>query len=200
MDGPPKLTKHSMQKPLHTIADIRTGHTFRKKIEFDPAGEISVLQLNEFGRGGRIDASVLQRIQWKWSGPPPVLAEGEIVLPARGVYEDAAIALGNAKIVPTNQFLLIRVHAQVVTPDYLCWYLNQSAARNHFLANRRGTKIPMLSKQALGALPVAVPSMQAQQKIVALHHLSQDERRLTEQLLRNRETMLTGIWQRLLES
>ena len=36
-----------MLKPLQSIADIRTGHTFRDKITDDPQGDVHVLQIKD---------------------------------------------------------------------------------------------------------------------------------------------------------
>src|SRR5882672_6459210 len=200
MDGPLKQPNLTMRKPLHTLADIRIGHSFRGGITNDPAGDVRVLQIKDIKGQDALDASGLPRIVWESSSAPPLLAAGDVVIAGRGEHHHAAIADGHDKIVPTSLFLVLRVRGKTVAPEYLRWYLNQPAARIYFHENRNGSNIQLLSKQALGELPVAVPSMQAQQEIVALHRLSQDERRLTEQLLRNREMMLSGIWQRLLES
>lgn len=199
MDGSPHET-NAMRKSLHSLADIRVGHTFRGRIESDPAGTVRVLQIKDIRADGSIDDSALPHVQWQAGGPPPTLAAGDIVVPARGTHSTAAIADGMAPIVPTSQFWVLRTRAQFVTPEYLCWYLNQPAARNYFAANRAGTNMPMLNKQALGLLSVPVPARQAQQRIITLHRLWVDEQRLNEQLLRNRETMLAGIFHRLLES
>jgi hypothetical protein len=196
MDGP----LDEMKKTLHNLAEIRIGHSFRGRIDNDPAGDVRVLQIKDVKRQDILDASAMPRIAWQGSGDPPLLAAGDIVLAGRGEHHHAAMADGADKIVPTSLFLVLRVRDSAVIPEYLRWYLNQSTARSYFREHRTGSNIPMLSKQALGALPVPVPSLQAQQKIVALHRLAQDERRLTEQLLVNREMMLDGIAQRLLES
>jgi restriction endonuclease S subunit len=57
----------------------------------------------------------------------------------------------------------------------------------------------MLRIHTLGALPVPVPPLETQRKIVALQRLWEQEKQLTERLLHNRETMLAGIFQHLLE-
>lgn len=59
--------------------------------------------------------------------------------------------------------------------------------------------MPMLNKQSLGALPVKLPPLATQQKIVFIQRCWEQEKQLTEQLLSNRELMLDGIFQQLLE-
>lgn len=200
MDGPFEQPNHAMRRPLHSLADIRIGHSFRGRIDDDPAGDVRVLQIKDVKGQDILDASAMPRISWQGFGSPPLLEAGDIVLAGRGEHHHAAMADGVDRIVPTSLFLVLRVRGKAVLPEYLRWYLNQSTARSFFREHRTGSNIPMLSKQALGALLVPVPSLQAQEKIVALHRLAKEERRITEQLLVNREAMFAGIAQRLLES
>lgn len=187
-------------KSLQTIADIRAGYTFRTKITDDPQGGIRVLQIKDIKGRSEVQPEPLPRIQWQGAGAPPLLAAGDIVLPARGEYYNAAIADGAVPVIATSQFFVLEVRNKAITPEFLCWYLNQPAAQNYFRANRTGTGMPMLGKQILGALPVPVPPLATQHKIVALQRLWEREKQVTEQLLHNRETMLAGIFQHLLES
>lgn len=188
-----------MRKPLQAIADIRTGHTFRGKLPEDPQGDVRVLQIKDIkGHAARLP-DTLPRIRWQGSGPPPLLAAGDIVLPSRGEYYEAVMADGKTPVVATSQLFVLRVHNKAVTPEFLCWYLNQPAARNYFHANRTGSNISMLSRHTLGVLPVVVPPLETQHKIVGLQRLWERERHITEQLLHNRETLLKGVFQHLLE-
>jgi hypothetical protein len=187
-----------MRKPLQAIADIRAGYTFRGKIEEDSQGDVYVLQIKDIkGCGGKFPAD-LPRIHWVGAGQPPVLAAGDIVMPARGEYYEAVVADGTLPVVPTSQLFVLHVRNEAVIPEYLCWFLNQSVTRSYFEANRMGTNMPMLTKQVLGELVVVVP-LEKQHRIVALQRLWEQEKRVTEELLRNQETMLKGIFKKLLE-
>jgi len=188
-----------MRKPLYALADIRTGHTFRGKIVHDTQGKIHILQIKDIKGRGRIQPDRLPRMQWPGTGEPLLLEAGDIVLPARGEYQNAAIIDGMAPMVASSQLFVLQPRSKAITPEFLSWYLNQPAAQNYFRINRTGSNIPMLSKQALGALPVSIPPLRTQHKITALQALWEREKRLAEQLLHNREQMLTGMFQKLLE-
>ena len=138
-------------------------------------------------------------MKWTSNLKPPFLVSGDVVLPARGEFYDAALADGGDKIVPSSQLFVLRPRKGSVTPEFLCWYLNQPVARRHFLANRKGTSIPMISRQVVADLPVPVPPPETQRKVVALQRLADRERKVTEQLLHNREVMLNGIFKHLLD-
>jgi restriction endonuclease S subunit len=92
------------------------------------------------------------------------------------------------------------VRGSAVTPQFLCWYLNQPATGQKLLSMLSGTNMPMLGKHALASLPVTVPPLDMQERIVRLNFLWEYEKQVTQQLLLNREKMLSGIFHRLLES
>ncbi len=191
-----------MRKPLQALADlaeIRSGYTFRARVQDDPLGDVSVLQIKDLKGHGDGFPKELPRIRWEGAGAPPVLAAGDIVLPGRGEYHEAVMADGKVPVIATSQMFVLRVQGRAVTPQYLCWYLNQPQAGAYFRAHLTGSNMPMLTKQALAAMPVPVPPLETQHKIIALQRLWERERDLTQRLLHNRETLFKGIFQHLLE-
>ncbi len=188
-----------MHKPLHTIASVRAGRTFRIKIMTDPHGGIPVLQIKDLKDRATLSAERLPRINSRGTKVTANVQPGDIVLPARGEYYNASILQGNESVVATSQLFVVHRTSTDVTSAYLSWYLNQAAAQQYFLTHRSGTSIPMLSKQSLGALPITVPPLATQHKIVSIQRCWELEQRLTKQLLNNREHMLNGIFQQLLE-
>ncbi|WP_241084822.1 restriction endonuclease subunit S [Candidatus Vondammii sp. HM_W22] len=187
------------RKPLNTIAGIRAGHTFRGKINEDPEGNLPVLQIRDLKDRAMLTADQLPRIRWQGAKEAATVQPGDILLPARGEYYRASILLGDEPVVATSQLFVLRLTSQQIMPEYLNWYLNQSVAQHYFLIHRSGSGMPMLNKQSLGALPVAVPPMATQEKIVSVQRCWEQEQRLTKQLLANRQQMLNGIFQQLLE-
>ncbi len=189
-----------MHKPLNTIADIRAGHTFRGRINEDPAGNIPVLQIKDLKDQVMLTADQLPRINWQGAKEATTARAGDILLPARGEYYRASVLQGDEPVIATSQLFVLRLTSKDITPEYLNWYMNQRAAQNYFRTHRSGTSMPMLNKQSLGALPVAVPPLVTQEKIVSVQRCWEQEKQLTEQLLTNREKMLNGIFQQLLET
>jgi restriction endonuclease S subunit len=193
-----------MQYQLNTIVDIRSGHTFRGRIDEDPEGNVPVLQIKDLKDQAILTADCLPRINWpskKTGARATATAQpGDILLPARGEYYQASVLQSNEPVIATSQLFILRLTSKDIMPEYLRWYMNQSAAQNYFLTHRSGTSMPMLNKQSLGALPIVVPPLATQEKIVSVQRCWEQEKQLTEQLLTNREKMLNGIFQQLLEA
>lgn len=188
-----------MRKPLNTIANIRAGHTFRGKINEDPTGNLPVLQIKDLKGRAMLTADQLSRINWQGAKVVATVQPGEILLPARGEYYRASILLGDEPVIATSQLYVLRLTSKEITPEFLNWYLNQSPAQHYFQTHRSGTSMPMLNKQSLGALPIAVPTLATQEKIVSVQRCWEQEQQLTKQLLANRKKMFNGIFQQLLE-
>jgi restriction endonuclease S subunit len=203
------LKQHKlMHKPLSTIAEIRSGQTFRGSIKDSPTGNVRVLQIRDIKACTEIAPGTLPRIRWISSHQTGRLKDGDIVMPARGEYYSAAMyktvtdgkdGSSETPVVATNQLFILNSRTAEVTNEYLCWYLNQQAPQQYFKTYCNRTSIAMLNIQSLGALPVPLPALEIQHKIVALHQCWQREQQLTQQLLNNREQMLKGVYQQLLE-
>lgn len=189
-----------MRKPLRSLAEIRVGHSFRTRIEDDPQGDIRVLQIRDVREGAEIPVELLPRMAWSMVNQAPLLKPGDVVLPARGDRYDAVLIRSSAPTLASGQLYILHPNRAGLTPEYLCWYLNQAEARNYILKNRAGTGIPTLSRPVLGDMPVPVPALETQRKIVELQQLWQQEQSLTQQLLTNRQKMLDGIFSKFLES
>lgn len=187
------------KKPLKHIADLRAGHTFKTRIDYDPLGEIPVLQIRDITDSSRLSTEHLPRIRLADHKVGPNVQAGDVVLPVRGEQYRAAALIGPEAAIASSHLFILHPKTPHLLADYLSWYLNQSSAQNYFLSHRTGTSIPMLRKSALGELQVPVPALDIQQKIVKLQQGFEREQQLTRQLLDNREKMLKGIFQQLLE-
>lgn len=189
-----------MRKPLHTLADIRVGYSFRTKIENDAQGDVRVLQISDIRNTSALDPQALPMVRWPVASRPPLLRRGDVVMPARGDHYEARVMESDEPMVASGQLFVIAPKSAAVHPGFLCWFLNQPESTNYMLKNRAGSSIPSLSRAALGDLPVTLPGLETQQKILDLAQLWQREQELSQRLLANRQKMLEGIYNKLLES
>ena len=83
-----------------------------------------------------------------------------------------------------------------VLPAYLLWYINLPAIQAALAAQAEGTAVRMISKTALEALEVPVPSRRKQQLIVEVSALATAEQELMEQIARERKRFADGVLMR----
>ena len=185
---------------LESIADIRTGYTFRKAISLQDSTGLLGLQISDLRQKNVIESSALPAIQWPGKGRPPVLGLGDVVIVAKGSENNAAIFLDpKHRVVPSSQLLILTVKdTRQVSSKFLCWLLNSHETQRKISEFHSGTKIYSISKKDLQKIPVPVPELETQEKILSLACIFDDETRLTHALLRNREVMVREMSKKLL--
>lgn len=194
---------------LSDLAEIRTGFTFREKVEEVESGNAHVLQIKDIRSiatdtcGYTLFSDALPQIDWQGKDNAIVSPEC-VLLPCRGEYLKAHYFVGNqdqSKVLPlivSSQFLILMTN-QNVLPEYLCWYLNQPHVQYELRKESQGSKMPMLSVSTVSQFEVEVPSLDIQQRIIELNRIWEQEQILTQQLLKNREQMMMGMFKQLLQ-
>ncbi|EHK9184672.1 restriction endonuclease subunit S [Vibrio vulnificus] len=208
------MPQHTNLRLLSDIADIRTGYTFREKVDEveESIGTARIAQIKdvreiaETSNSFLLDPSQLPAIDWQ--GKDKALVDsGTVILPSRGSrggYFQASCVMQSSgdtlPLVVTSQFLVITPKADVL-PEFLCWSLNQPAIQ--FLlsegAGSQGSAMAVMLKTSIGnEIQLTIPSIERQKKILHLNQLWEKEQALTQALLTNRKTMLQGMFQQLL--
>lgn len=185
---------------LENLANIRTGFTFRGSVEDCAEGTIKVLQIKDVRGRTVVDTTKLDRILWETKSAPPTLEINEVVIVSRGDRNYAALFTSKDCVVPSSQLFVITVTNSNVLPAFLVWYFNYSeAAQKYFSEHQSGTSISTISKSALLEMPIQVPTLLVQQKIIEIQKLADLEQQVTQELHNNRAQMLRGIFKQLLE-
>ncbi len=193
-----KAKRLRMKHTIKSIATIQSGHTFRSKIANDPQGNARVLRISELRVYPHVEAAELPLVQWDMAKTSALIKPTDVIMPARGQYYGAKLVQLHEPVLASNQLHILRIQDNAVLPEYLCWALNQDGVQQSIAGSLRGTGIPQLNKKNLGEVQVTVPSLETQKKIIVLQAVWEQEQQLTQQLLDNRETMLKGMFQHLL--
>ena len=194
---------------LGLVADIRQGFAFREKVIEHDAGNAHIVQIKDIRQpeqvewGMQLCPEILPKMDWQGKDQAKIVDDC-VLLPCRGEYLQAHYVKPKGKpesalpIIASSQFLLMTPKKAVLT-EYLCWYLNQSQVQQRLRNEGQGTKILMLSVANMNDFMIAVPSIETQRYIIDLNQLWEQEQRLTQKLLQNREQMMQGIFQHLLK-
>lgn len=182
-----------MKVELSKVASIRIGYTFRGRLDAVPSGSIAVIQMKDL-IGDQVDLSDLLRTDMVQPKEHHLARSGDLVFRSRGVTNTCTILSENpGNAVVAAPLFRIRVTDNRVLPEHLNWYINQPIAQTFLATHSKGTAQKMISKDALEALEIAVPSLERQKVIVELSVLVEKEQSLIKKLAEKRSQYMTAL-------
>ncbi|MUK37859.1 restriction endonuclease subunit S [Aliivibrio fischeri] len=206
------MLQYTNIKVLSEVASIRTGYTFREKIEDAALSKANahiaqikdVRLIAETTSSMSLNISQLPTIEWQGKDKA-IVPPGSVLLPSRGSrggYFKASYLIDNKGTLPlivTSQFLVITAN-DCVLPEFLCWSLNQPQIQFWLSegAGSQGSGMVMLKTNVGNDIKINIPSIEVQKKIININQLWEKEQELNTRLQANREMMLKGMYQKLL--
>lgn len=170
--------------PLGSVAEVSTGYPFRKKVEPEAGGDVVLVQLKNMDGVEGVTASgaiALRNEGGKYERY--LLQAGDLLFQSRGSRHPVAVVGTGVRGIAATGLHTIRPHRGRVLPEYLAWWLNHPVSQDILVSKvARGQYIPFVSKADLLAFLVPVPSLDVQQRIVAVDRLRRKERALRERL------------------
>lgn len=175
---------------LGDLAEVRSGYSFRSRVEEDSGGDLLVFQIRSLVERGTVQAEDGMRIYFPEVSPNLLLRRGDVLFAARGMRNVAAVIdFDPDRAIASGQLLWMRLKSEAIGPAYLAWWLNQRPAEQFFDKNKRGTRMPIITRRALLELPVAVPSHEWQRRFVELDQLHLRERAIAIRLSEKRDQL-----------
>ena len=115
--------------------------------------------------------------------PDLFLRPGDVLFPNRGTRTTAATyRFEDREAIVGAQFFIVRPDAAAAVPEYLAWFLRSEEAALHFDSLRKGSYVKLIQKSDLESLPISLPPIETQRRIVEFAELAQKERELSNQL------------------
>lgn len=181
--------------PLEKTAAIEPGYPFRGSIKTQQPGNIAVIQMRDAALEQGLKTNDLAHVELPGKKTPDWLMTGDLLFVARGnnnfaVYVDQL----KEKTVCTPHFFQIRIKPSIdLLPEFLAWQINQTPAQGYFSRLAQGSVLRNIKKSELATLPVVIPPLETQQKIIAVDRLTKKETQLLEALADNRRQMMNTI-------
>jgi restriction endonuclease S subunit len=182
---------------LEQVSKSRTGQTFKKSIQPNPDGDLSVILPRDISNGQLITTPVIINSDSVSSVEKHRLKPGEILIVNKGfkfgtfLYNQSPV---NA--IATSSFFVIATDHQKLLPGFLLWYLNQPPAREYFASNAFGSTIPSITLHVLTNLNIPDISLSKQRYVVDLLVEVEREQRLLKELTTKREGFFNShIWE-----
>ena len=187
-----------MKRRLRDIAEFRIGYQFRGKVVPDPAGTVRVVQIKDVDADLRITVADLMTVTL--DRPEPYLIQpGDVLFLSRGHRLYATLVPEvELNTIATGYFFILRPNNRVVLPEYLAWSLNQPGFQDALRPYHRGTHIPMVSRTDVENLPIQVPPLQVQGRVLKLNELLDQERRLFAAIQEKRSLLVQAVSHKLI--
>lgn len=181
---------------LGDLAEVQMGYPFRSRLEHDPQGDVSVIQMKDIDDANLLHAEDAIRVVLPKGKTHHLLRSGDLLFRSRGRSNGAAQVLdGIGPAVLSAPMLLIRPHG--VLAEYLCWYINAPTTQAQLATQAEGTSVRMISAEALKALDFPLPSLKTQQRIVQAAALAAQEHSLLGQIANLRQRTTTHLLMKL---
>lgn len=182
---------------LGDIAHICSGHPFRGSIEPDINGDVHVVQVRNTKATGEIVQDELIKTTLTSKKQPDWLKSGDILFVAKGAKHYSALVEDLPKqTVCSPHFFLVRIKTafkELVTPEFICWQLNQLPAQRYFQTTAEGSLYLSVRRQILEYVPITMLPIEKQKQLTGMHHCAVKEQKILHQLIENRQQQLDAI-------
>lgn len=183
-----------MIRSLGSLVEVQAGHPFRGSVPAVEGGNAFALQMRDIAPDGGVDWKGLVQTRIDGRKHPEWLQRGDVLFVARGARNYAVCLQDVPKPVVCSQyFFLLRVKSPALLPDFLAWQINRAPAQRYLASNAEGSDQLSIRRGVLENLPLVVPPLEKQRLAVALAEKAVVEKKLLEQLIRNRQQQLDAL-------
>lgn len=158
-----------MRMQLKEVADIWAGYPFRGKIFPEEGGDVTVIQIKDIDASTGLtvdDTFQLHSASGRFD--KYLLAVGDVLFQARGSRHPVAVISAPLVGIASQGIHVLRPRTSYVRPAYLAWFLNHPNTQAKLKDSARGSYIPFIAKGDLDEFSVEIPSLEMQDKIVAV--------------------------------
>ena len=188
-----------MNLKIKQLATVRTGYSFRSRLEASMDGKVAVIQMKDLLQDNTVGCKKLVKIEMETVKEHHLSQKGDLVFRSRGQITTAAILLEDpGRAVVAAPLLRIRItKPDKILPEYLKWYISQRDAQIFLASRAKGTVQKMIGKQSIEDLEVYLPTLEQQRNIVDLANLSARERAILSTLAKKRDQYISTVLMQL---
>ena len=150
----------------------------------NPTGEIVCLQIKDLQMSS--PQTTAMRIEYAHKLDSYMLKKGDLLFAGKGTTYLCKVFNLDIPAVPSTTLYSIRLHSSIVSPEYLCWYLNHPRVVASIKTAQAGSGTPLIHKPTLENLEIIVPDQETQRLIVELSSLQNREKEIQEAIAEKR--------------
>lgn len=185
---------------LKHFVEIQGGFPFRSGIQPEPSGSVLAVQMRDLQPDKPVDWDSVVRTDLEGRREADWLRDGDVLFVAKGTRYFAACLTGvPGRTVSSPHMYVLRVLAPArLMPEFLAWQINQRPAQQYLDKAAVGTNQLSIRRAALESMPLAVPPLEQQGKLLAMAETARQERAALQKLIDNRQQQLDAIARDLL--
>ncbi|RLB92027.1 MAG: hypothetical protein DRH50_10325 [Deltaproteobacteria bacterium] len=179
---------------LEEVAQIKVGYQAKTRIKEEARGTHRLIQSKDFDSFHRLRSDNLTVFFPERKPEIYSVRKGDILFQARGVAHFAYCIEDDLKdTLAAGSFYILRTRNEELLPQYLAWWLNQSKAQAYFQSRARGAGMSFISKSTLSRLPIPIPPLSVQGKVVKVVTLAKHEQFLLDRLSELRSRLINTV-------
>lgn len=194
-----------MVKYFKTISNIITGHVFRSKINYSSEGNVNLLNMDAISTAGivNINNNNVQKVMVIDLKKEEIIRPGDILFKSKGL-NNTAVLIDNIpqNTTVTSSCHIVRVADDKFLPEYVCTWLNSSAAKKHFskgAGQATGVTIASVSKATLESLEIPQLPLKEQKLISKFEKCANEEKKLQLKIAEKKELLNRAIIEKELQ-
>lgn len=194
-----------MNKTLNKLAQVSAGYSFRGKIVDEADGEAKAIQMRDVSKDKGINwqtvANTNVPLKTLSDNSEAWLTAGDIIFTARGHNNYAYEITGcpSKTVLSPHLFRIRIIDASIITPTFLSWQINQKPAQTYFSKNTEGSAIVGIRRTVLDNLPIYLPPIEEQHKIINIVRCWEKERDVLNTLQENHRNMMDAVANNILQ-
>jgi len=189
------MSIHALRTELGAEVRIRAGYPFRGTIPEEREGPVHAVQMKDLDPLRGIDWRGVIRTRLSGRRDADWLAPEDLLFVARGSRFHATCVgeLPGPAVCGPHLFHLRIKPGRALLPAFLAWQINQAPFQRALQRAAEGSSQRSVRRPVLESLPIGLPPMADQERIVELARLAQRELQLQDLLIRNRERQFASI-------
>lgn len=189
------MSDDALKIKLGDLVHIRAGHPFRGAVEALPEGAVAVVQMKDILPGGGVDWSSAVRTELVGRKAPDWLSGGDLLFVSRGSrYFAVCVDSPPAPAVCGPHLFHLTVKSrELLMPEFLAWVAGQGPVQRQLQQAASGSLQLSVTRQALEALEIPLPSLATQRVVTDLAAAAARERAVLTALIQNRELQLEAL-------
>lgn len=177
-------TNTNVKVRLLELADIFSG-IYAKS---GPAGEVACLQVKDLLMSS--PETTATRIEYTPKVANYILKKGDLLFAGKGTTYLCQVFNFDMLAVPSTTLYSIRLRSNMVSSEYLCWYMNHPTIVAGIKAAQAGSSTPLIHKPTLENLEIIVPDKKTQQLIVNVSNLQKQEECILKEIAEKRRRII----------